>query len=182
MIAELAGNIEHLTGLQYKKHIAATLKYLSEQGIHSLTLDIGERSPLTEAIENNFNVKIFNTSGDLDADFVFPLKIYDNIIYSHTIEHQFSPLNTLLRVAEVMDRDSKLFIMLPSRGKLLWCPGHYHEIDHYRMQLLIKRAGLKITDYQRRKHWRAWWFYLTGCKAFMRLFFEYNAYYIVRNG
>ena len=176
MIIELAdlNSLYH-----YKKHINDTINYLNGKLNKGLILDVGQKSPLTNAIESHFGNMVFNTTGDLDESLHIPKHKYTNIIYSHTIEHQFNPLHTLLMIKKFMNADTKLFIMLPSRGKLLWCSGHFHEIDHYRMKLLIKRAGLKITDYQRKKYWRDWWFYFTGIKSFLRLFFEYNAYYII---
>lgn len=178
MVPELVKPIEMT--VQYRKHIQETVRYLKQYVRPNHTvLDIGENSPLTDALREETGAEIYNTYGDLDTGFRIPNHYYTAIIYSHTIEHQFNPLYTLLRIKEIMNSDTKLFIMLPSRGKLLWTDCHYHEIDHYRMQLLLKRAGLKIMRYERRKHWREWSFYLKGLRPLMRLIFEYNAYYIV---
>lgn len=164
---------------QVRNHYDETLRFLrgrvnSNQSI----IDIGQRSPLTDIMEADLNIKITNTTGDLDQGFEFEsTDPADVIIYSHTIEHQFNPLYTLLRIKEKMQPDGVLYIMLPSRGRLLWTAGHFHEIDHYRMGLLIKRAGLKIVGYERRKHWRGIRDYFTGFRMMLRAIFEYNAYY-----
>ena len=163
-------------------HIRQTLDFLKGK-LKGTILDVGQPSPLTEAIIMNFPVQVTNTVGDLDEEFTVDHIGYwpfNFIIYSHTIEHQFNPLNTLLGLKYRMNDNTVMFIMLPSRGKLLWTKGHFHEIDHYRMQALLDRAGLKIVAYERRKHWRRWYSYLTGIRPLLRLLFEYNAYYTVK--
>jgi hypothetical protein len=174
---EMMGNIE--TTLQYLESRIKT---------HDYILDVGEISPLSKAISAKFGAFVFNTSGDLDFDnFCVPLpdsRVFNAIIYSHTIEHQFNPLTTLVRLRKLMqyayDQEKTLcflYIMLPRRGKLLWATGHYHEIDDYRMRLLLKRAGINVLSLELFKHRRRWWKYFTGIRMILRYFFEYNAYY-----
>lgn len=166
---------------QYRSHLKKTMAYLKDKIFsYHYVLDIGAKNPLTDAIENQLSQKICNTDGDLDGNFIMPIRIYGVIIYSHTIEHQFNPLHTLERLKPVMDLHTRLYILLPERGKLLWCKGHFHEIDEYRMGLLLERAGMQIISKTKQKIWRDWWFYLTGIKPLMRLFFEYHAIYEVK--
>ncbi|MCK5128127.1 MAG: hypothetical protein KAR42_17860 [candidate division Zixibacteria bacterium] len=183
MNPDLAKNPHDNQTYQYKRAIRSSLKFFTQRispGTKNI-LDIGQRSPLTDAMEDQFRVKITNTIGDLD-EFLFPENIgkFDVILYIHTIEHQFNPLGTLLELEFYMNRDSVLYIALPRRGKLLWDRGHFHEIDHYRMQLLIERAGMQIVEYQRIKHHRKWYSYFKGLRMFARLFFEYDAYYTIK--
>lgn len=182
MIQQLAKDPYQNRSVQARKHIEQTLTYFHGKLQPGMKiLDVGGRSPLTDAFEEIFHVKIDNTQGDLDLFFEAQQKNYNVVIYSHTLEHQFNPLHTLhmLRLLYT-DHNTVIYIMVPRRGKLLWDKGHFHEIDHYRMQLLIKRAGFKIIDYRLKKHWRAWYSYLKGVRMFLRLFFEYDAYYVVR--
>ena len=146
----------------------------------ALMLDIGRESPLTRAVREQFWSVISNTEGDLDVIELQGNKTYDYILYSHTIEHQFNPLHTLLELKKVMSADTVMFIILPNKPKFLWWEGHYHEIDRYRMGLLLKRAGLRIISYERHRARRKWSFYLTGIRPFIRLFCEYNDYYEVK--
>lgn len=143
-------------------------------------LDIGQRSPLTDSIEKALNIKLDNTEGDLDFAFTAPKNKYDVIIYSHTIEHQFNPLLTLVEIHKILKDEGTLFIMLPERGKLLWDKGHYHEIDAYRFKELVERAGFKIIKKENHRPWRNPLFYLTGFRPFLRLFLEHNANYILK--
>ena len=166
---------------QYRSHLEKTMRYLKDKIIpYHVVLDLGARNPLTDAIENRLSYNIHNTDGDLDVNFSMPLTIYDVIIYSHTIEHQFNPLYTLQKLRLVMSPETRLYILLPERGKLLWCKGHFHEIDEYRMGLLLERAGMQIISKVKQKIWRDWWFYFTGIKPLMRLFFEYHVIYEVK--
>ena len=163
---------------QFDNRIKRTLLYFDGKLNHKQNiLDIGERNLLTDNLESKYDITIDSTSGDLDTDFSIPNKLYDVIIYSHTIEHQFNPLYTLLRIKRVLRRNGVLYILVPSRGKLLWDKGHYHEIDDYRMRILLKRSGFKVISRGRQKQIRDWKFYLTGIRPLLRLFFEYSSHY-----
>lgn len=181
MIAEFAKTPWQNTR-QHDYHVRDVLIYLRGKISEGYSmLDMGEESPLTERIRSEFpGIAVSNTFGDLDVlHFVTP-RAYKYVLYSHTIEHQFNPLYTLMEIRKVMTERSVMFIILPRRGKLLWDKGHFHEIDHYRMKLLLERAGYEIISYELHKAWRPWWFYLTGIRPLMRLFFEFNAYYEVK--
>ena len=177
---------------QTRNVISTTLEYLSRKLTWEgdvFLLDVGRTSPLTVAVNEAFDIKVYNTSGDLDEVFYIPIEnfnaycdwiYYDYILYSHTIEHQFNPLHTLLELKKVMNAETKMFIILPCKPKFLWWEGHFHEIDNYRMKLLLKRAGLNIVSYERHRVWRNWKFYFTGIRPLLRLFCEYNDYYEVK--
>jgi len=170
-------------------HVASTMdstiKYLIAHvpywGFGQTMLDVGQRSPLTALIEFYFpQMKVDNTEGDLDTFGLPETHEYDLVLYSHTIEHQFNPLHTLLELKKVLRHEGRIFIALPQKPQLLWWSGHYHEIDDYRMRMLLKRAGYEVVTYDRRKEWRSPWFYLSGIRPFLRLFFERHGYYEVK--
>lgn len=166
------------------RNIRQVIRYLERKirkEHRGLILDVGQRSPLTDAIDGYFPYSyISNTEGDLDIEFRIPTKYYDVIVYSHTIEHQHNPLYTLLKIKDVMLTRGRMFIILPSRPHFLReKQHHYHEIDRHAMKLLIESAGMRIMSYERQKHWRYWKQYLKGFRPLCRLFFEFNAYYEV---
>ena len=163
--------------VQTNSKIKKTLLFLQGK-INSRVLDIGQRSPLSAAIAEHFNVVVDNTNCDLDVSFDVS-GAYDIVIYSHTIEHQFNPLFTLLNIHKVLNDNGRLYLMLPARTKLLWCKGHYHEIDNYRLRLLLKRAGFKVIDRDLHKVWRYWKEYLKGIRPILRFFLEFNAVYTI---
>ena len=165
----------------FKNHIRITLSYFKDKlNSKQNILDLGDRSPLTDELERLYNVIIDSTSGDLDVDYQIPDKKYDVVVYSHTIEHQFNPLYTLLKIRDALKIDGRLYILLPERGKLLWTKGHYHEIDEYRMRILLRRSGLEVVSKTRQKIWRSWKSYLTGFRPLLRLFLEYHVVYCVK--
>lgn len=182
MISEFAKNPYDNMSRQYEDSIKTTIGFLIRKVVRSPILDIGEQSPLTDALRLYLpSIEIDNTEGDIDEPFVtIPGKKYNAILYSHIIEHQFNPLFTLQFLKSRLEKDGRIFIITPHRGKLLWDKGHYHEIDHYRMIKLIERAGYKILNYELHKVRRAWYSYLTGIRPLLRLFFEYNGYYEIK--
>ncbi len=167
--------------IQNRKHVKEMLRWMEKHyNICESVLDIGKRNNLTKAMEDKFGVAIDSTHGDLDVDFWVEEYRYNFIIYSHVIEHQFNPLHTLLMLKMCLNEGGSVLIVTPcGKPKILWGEGHYHEIDKGRMYEMIKKAGLKVACYDKVKSWREWWFYFKGLRPFLRLFFEWNAYYII---
>lgn len=184
MLKELAGDPAVVTH-QTKSKIEFMVRFFESKLKYKKILDVGQRSPLTQALEQHFQVKIDSTEGDLDEQFDIPGRCYDVIIYSHTIEHQLSPLYTLQCLREVLHADGTIYIVVPDRevaglSKILWSKGHYHEIDRYRMGLLIKRAHMFIHKTHRYKSWRNPMFYTKGIRPLLRLFFEFDLVYEIK--
>lgn len=173
----------------YKKHyqyINKRFKLITDyikDDIHSGMdiLDIGQQNPFTLFMQKELNVTIKNTEGDLDVSFSIPPKKYDIVIYSHTIEHQFNPLYTLLEIKKNMKHDALMYIIIPQRPKFLWTKHHFHEIDNHRMNLLIKKAGFKILDKKSFMVRRSLGFHLSGIRPFLRLFLHKQTIYKIKN-
>lgn len=164
---------------QYRNTIDQTIRFLKDYGIdRGYLLDVGGHSPMTDELDARFDFIIDHTDGDLDEEFKTRQLRYDYILYSHVIEHQFNPLHTLLRLRERMDAWSQMVIVLPRRPKFLWDKQHFHEIDHYRMMLLLQRAKLDVVGYEE-KRMRRGWRSIRGVRLLIRTFTEYNAFYLV---
>ena len=134
MLYELAKDPYTAYSKQTELKNRQTLNYLRFKiNRNDTILDVGVRSPLTDEIEKFFNIMIYNTDGDLDTNPNVPMEYFDIIIYSHTIEHQFNPLFTLLRLKSRLKHNGIMYIFLPNRPKFLWFKGHFHEIDRYRI-------------------------------------------------
>jgi len=186
MIKEFTNNpLEYVDLRSYQRNIQKHLSYLSNnlKKTAGIVLDIGSFTPMTEELIRAFSaISVVNTEGDLDADFILLGKpvCFNAVIYCHVMEHQFNPLNTLLKIKEWIDNNTQVFVMLPRRGKLLWDKTHYHEIDDYRFTKLCERAGYSIVSKAHKHQAREWWFYFTGIRPLMRLFFERMVYYEIR--
>lgn len=148
--------------------------------LEGLVLDIGEKNPLRDLLAEKSGIPIDNTEGDLDMVMLHDETIYDTVLCLDVLEHLFNPLFLLKNIKRVTHQDSIFYVGLPRRGKLLWAQGHYHEIDDYRFRLLAERAGYKIVSKYRYKVWRNPFFYLTGIRPFLRLFFEWGVVYTLR--
>lgn len=182
MIEEFAKSREHIykAAGQYLNTNKKTIKYLKMKNITGRVLDIGQASPLTSMIYDTFKVTIENTHGDLDESFQILSNNFDFVVFSHTLEHIFDPVHCLLKIKNTMKPRGDMFIFLPRRGKLLWTPNHYHEIDHYRFKMLMKRTGFEIISWEHQKAWRKPFQYFMGIRSFFRLFREFNIAYHVR--
>jgi len=181
MLQELAKDPFKNINFQGQNALKRKLKYFRNLiSPDQKILDVGGRNRLTEALEKEHQVKIDNTVGDLDLQFEAPGSDYDLIIYSHTIEHQFNPLFTVLELKKLLSDNGVLYILMPERGKLLWTKGHYHEIDDYRFGLLMKQADMKIISKRKEKAWRHWTEYFRGVRPFYRLFREFDVIYAVK--
>lgn len=143
----------YLWGAEYREnarpHHDIICDYLQGK-VTGKVLDIAERNPLTVRLEGRNGVNIDSTAGDLDICFVpgNTRTMYDTIIMSHVIEHLFNPLACLMSAKDYLKAEGKMYIIAPV--KPYWITPakcHFHEMDMQRMQQLITRAGLFVSDW-----------------------------------
>ncbi len=131
-----------------------TIKMIDRYGgLFGEVLDIGEYNLFTSILMGRYKIFIHNTTGDLDISFNCPDKEYDFVHYNNVIEHQFSPLFTLLNIHKVLKNTGVLIVGAPI--KPYWITPakcHFHEMDNYRFYKLITRAGFKVIDQVRFWH------------------------------
>jgi SAM-dependent methyltransferase len=115
-------------------------------------LDIGERNPLTERLEESNGVKIHNTEGDLNSDWNWDVirfyEFYDIVIMSHVIEHLYNPLLVLRTIKSELKNNGYLYIIAPI--KPYWITParcHFHEMDRRNFTRLITEAGFSVVDW-----------------------------------
>lgn len=136
------------------------------------TLDIGERNTLTERLEAAFKISIDSTYKDLDEEFICPGVNYDTVIFSHVIEHLFNPLFCLENIKKVMKPDGILVIACPIKPHFItWGKGHFHEMDDYRFEKLLDRAGFEIIAWEKFHNLRSWRSFI-GFRPILRQFFR----------
>lgn len=130
-----------------------TMKLIDKHGgLSGNVLDIGERNLFTEILESRYNIPIYNTYGDLDTgmrvrDEAYGTRLYDWVHYNNVIEHQFSPLFTLLKIKYRMNPWGKLILGCPIKPTwITFSRCHFHEFDQYRFDKLIARAGFTVVD------------------------------------
>ena len=147
-----------------------TLIFLRKDKKCKIGLDIGDKSPMTEQLEQYFNCKFNNTNIDLDFDDLCGK--YEIVTAFEIIEHLFNPLHFLIQVKNILNENGTLYLSTP-KGKpyFLWSEDHYHEMREDRLRALIDRAGFSII---RKKEIRIHplKFYFTGFRPLLRFFYD----------
>lgn len=124
------------------------LRKRMRKGKDKLVLDVGQRGEFTEVLEDEFNLKIWNTGDvDLDADLLYSDtgNFYDCIFIFEVLEHLFNPLYLLIVLKNLLKGGGSIFVTVPRHPKIFWSKYHFHEFDNYRFNALIKRAGFEIV-------------------------------------
>lgn len=179
-IDHLIKNKDNKSIIRRHKQIINIVDKFLEKDIEYDILDVGEYNPFSKRLEYHLGYKIDNTTGNLDVKIKTPKKVYDLIVFSHVIEHLFNPLYVLKELRKRLSISGIMIIALPQRPKFLWTDHHFHEIDHYRMQELLKEAGFEILTYKKLRIWRRFSFYLSGIRPILRIFWKTNSIYIVQ--
>ena len=147
-------------------------------------LDVGSYNPFTEIIHEKYGILCESTYGDLDRNFKMLSWQYDFIICADVIEHVFDPYHLLFTLFLHLKRNGKLFISTPIHPYFLGMgPGHFHEMDRYRFEKLIKRANFEIIRYEtyfpyNTHHPKN----LIGLRPFLRMFHRSRALIICKKG
>ena len=164
-------NKEYIGNSTHKFRWENTLKFLNKPHNRLKNgLDIGDKSPLTEAMEDYFSIQFSNTNVDLDIE---PLNgKYDIITSFEVIEHLYNPLFNLLEIHKVLNENGIFYLSTPLfKPSFLWSPNHFHEMQKASIINLFNRAGFRIEREDKFKiHPIS--FYLKGFRPLMRLFFE----------
>ena len=133
-------------------------------------LDIGEKSPLTDMLEEFYSIKFQNTNVDLDLEIL--TGNYDIVTSFEVIEHLYNPLFNLLEIRKILNDDGVLYLSTPLyKPGFLWSPNHFHEMKRESIINLFKKANFEIIrEHTFKIHPNT--FYLKGFRPFLRLFFE----------
>jgi len=155
-----------------------TMKLIDKHGgLHGNVLDIGEENYFSYILKEKYPAKIYNTWRDLDTDFNVPLLLYDFVHYNNVIEHQFNPLYTLLCIRKVLKDSGMLILGTPVKPNwITYAKCHFHEMDQYRFDKLILRAGFRVIDCV--KFWRDVRF--TGIRGILGSFYLKQSVYLLR--
>lgn len=165
---------------RYKKMLGFLRDYLNPD---MKILDIGEYNPFTYFLCEELGIgHIDNTYGDLDKNFEIPRWDYDFVINSHVIEHVFNPLHQLWTISLHMKPEARIFFSTPIHPYFLGMGnGHFHEMDRYRFEKLIARAGFEITKWDAFYPYGHWsWRSFMGLRPFLRSFYKTQALIICK--
>ena len=177
LVIEQSNELPHL--YKHKIFIKLIRHYVSAANFNN-ALDIGERNPLTKRLELEFSVEIDSTRGDLDKQLSCPKSKYDLVIFSHVIEHLFNPLVCLENIKQVLHPNGIMILACPVKPHFLtWGKGHFHEMDSYRLEKLLKRAGFEILIWKKFRNIRTWKSFI-GIRPILRQFFKVQTVIICR--
>ncbi len=147
-----------------------TLEFMGSGKNIKSALDIGDRTGLTEMMEDKYGVKFDNTQGDLDK---IELKgNYDLVTSFEVLEHLFNPLFNLEQINNVLNKNGCLILSTPlAKPSFLWAKKHFHEMSKRSIYALFESAGFKIL---RHGYFRVhpFLFYTSGIRPLMRLFLD----------
>ena len=147
-----------------------TLEFMGSGKNIKSALDIGDRTGLTEMMEDKYGVKFDNTQGDLDK---IELKgNYDLVTSFEVLEHLFNPLFNLVQIKNILNPNGRLILSSPlAKPRILWSEEHFHEMSKNSIQALFKAAGLKVL---RENHFRVYpvTFYFKGIRPLLRLIYD----------
>jgi len=147
-----------------------TLEFMGRGVNFKSALDIGDRTGLTEMMEDKYGVKFDNTQGDLDK---IELKgNYDLVTSFEVLEHLFNPLFNLVQIKNLLNPNGRLILSTPlAKPRILWSEEHFHEMSKNSIQALFEVAGLKVL---RKNYFRVYpvTFYFSGVRPLLRLIYD----------
>ncbi len=177
-IEEQLDYVKQITWHRTNKHIINTI--LRNRFSSNSVLDVGERNPRTEFLEDRFKCKIDSTNWDLD--YYRPLlssKKYKSIIFACVIEHLYNPLTCLNSLYPCLRKDGKMLIVVPQFKKLT--SSHFHQIPDSRMRGLLDKANFKVLEYYQFNNPFKFHQHLKGVRPLLRYFNRKVGVYVVQN-
>jgi SAM-dependent methyltransferase len=144
-------------------------------GSNGKALDIGERNPFTEQMEQRFHIKIDDT-GLLDLDTEKLQGKYNTIFCFEVLEHLMNPLFFMQNCYEVLEKQGKMFISTPLRNPdfLRDNETHFNEYRPKELQQLCARVGFHINRLHVVKHIPKRWLFKGMRPALRYLIFGRN--------
>ncbi|MFQ5822873.1 MAG: methyltransferase domain-containing protein [bacterium] len=138
-------------------------------------LDIGERNPFTEILEQHFKRRIENT-GLLDLDTEKLQGSYKTIFCFEVIEHLMNPLFFMRNCLEILEDESKMYISTPLRKPEVLRDNetHFNEYRPKELHRLFNKAGFKINRLRIVRHIPSSWLFKGIRPALRYLFFGRN--------
>jgi SAM-dependent methyltransferase len=165
------------------KQIASFIGY----GLRGTMADIGESNAKMEYLKDKlcWEVEQIN-EGDFNFDQICDIKgndnIFDIIFCFEILEHLQNPLWFATQLKRSVVKDGTLFLSLPGRPKLLWTEHHFREYTPKELKKwILEPLGLKIIRKKKLRITRPFWFYFTGIRPFLRIFFDFTVIYEIKH-
>ena len=146
-----------------------TIEWLKQFEIKGECLDCGNRTTLTDHMENIFEINIDNTEHNLDW-FRPGFGNFNNVFIFEVIEHLINPGVLFEWLKERINPNSSIYLSTPiNRPKWMrnreW---HFHEFNYNELEYLIDKAGFTIVD-EKRINCTRWYYAFTGFRPLLRV-------------
>lgn len=147
-----------------------TMQFIKPIYSASKGLDIGDRTALTDQLEEFYNIKFDSTNVDLDVESINGK--YDIVTSFEVLEHLFNPLFNLLEIKNILNSNGVLYLSTPlNKPRFLKSPSHFHEMSEDELLNLIERADFKVIR-KKKIRVRPYCKYLVGLRPLLRLKYE----------
>lgn len=161
-----------------------TLFYLTAKfinNLHGRVADIGCVNAKSVYIAAFFNHDIEQVVSEDFNFWTFPrwdIEDYDFVLCLEVLEHLQNPLHFMKNVKLMLKPGGVLYLSLPARPRFLWTEHHFFEMNKKHLtKWILAPLGLKIVDCKRIRLGNPWWFYFSGVRPFLRIFFNHTFIY-----
>jgi len=136
-------------------------------------IDIGKINPKVEYLKYyNPGTKIEQIITE-DLNFDMLTGHYDNILLFEVLEHLQNPLWCMYQLKQILKPQGSIWILMYARPRFMWNPEHYFEIPKKHLQKwILEPLDLQIERHKKVYPSHSLFYYFTGFKHFMRLFFN----------
>ena len=152
--------------------------------INGKTADMGCANAKSAYVKKYYSFYIDMEQVEFDFNFgTGTRKKYDTIYCFEVIEHLQNSLHFMRTVKRMLKPGGTIYLSTPSRPKFLWTKHHFIEMNKQHLtKWILNPLGLKITKSRRIRIGQPWYFYFTGIRPFLRLFFNFTRIYeIIQN-
>lgn len=149
-------------------------KYLNNTGsqtTHCITvLDIGGSDlEFGKKMAEEFNLKYYNTGGDLDIFGWEPINMdFDVIFCFEVLEHLMNPALFMRELKKRCHKNTQIFLSYPTNPLWLWGDRHFNEYTKNRFYTLISECGYEIEQYYWNRAFRDFITLFTGFRPVIR--------------
>lgn len=144
--------------------------------LHPRVADMGCLNPKSAYIGIFFSVNI----EQIDADFNFwtPPQGYRNafdfVLCLEVLEHLQNPLLFMQGIKEILKPGGVIYLSTLAFPRFLWTEYHFFEMSKKHLtKWIFSPLELKIVDYKRLRIGQPWYFYFSGARPFLRIFFNH---------
>ncbi len=149
--------------------------------IHGKVADMGCANAKSSYIAEFFNYDIEQVDSEDFNFWIAPqgyINAFDVILCLEVLEHLQNPLFFMRNVKAMLKLGGVIYLSLPARPRFLWTKHHFFEMNKRHLtKWILNPLGLEIIKTKRMRIGHHWWFYFSGVRPFLRIFFNHTFIY-----